>query len=732
MWPRRRRTTGIAACGFVALLAAAGLDQDVAHPPRRPAVPQSRVEDVVDILHGAVVPDPYRWLERQDDAETRAWIDAQNAYAEAVVPRAGLRSAIEERLRLLMNRPEIGEPQRAGPFEYFLLRRIDEDVPVLRRRPVDPKAAAKGSVPRPIDPEFTYEAVIDPHGLSHDHTVRVELQALEPNGHRLVYSLRHGGQDETEVRIRDLRTGRDLPERLPVALYGSFDLLPDGTGFCYVRRSRQTGPRVLVHRFGTPIADDRVVFGEGVGPEHFITMLSGPTADSRLYVVQKGWTSADVLLQVGAHTAPVRPIVTGTDARYYPQIVGSEIWMRTNLEAPNSRLVAVNPRRPSREYWRTVIPEGPDVMDDFRVIEDRVYVTYLHDVSTVIRSYTKRGRPIGSVPVPAFHTASVKGAGKRRLLLTHESYLTPRSTSLVETDGGGVKPFQATAIPWNTAEITVEQVWFTSRDGTRVPMFLVHRRDTPRDGHQPVLLYGYGGFYAASKPSFNEMAALWVQAGGIYAVANIRGGSEFGENWHRSGMLLSKQNVFDDFIAAAEWLIAEGYTSSQRLAIWGVSNGGLLVGAALTQRPDLFRAVLCRFPDVDILRFYEYSTVNNIPAIPEYGDARIKEQHDAILKYSPYQNVRPRTAYPAIMVVSGDRDTRVPPLAARKFTARLQAATISNHPVVLHYRAQAGHASGNGLPFTLRVEDTAMELAFLMSELGLSLDPSTGRQPPRY
>jgi prolyl oligopeptidase len=331
--------------------------------------------------------------------------------------------------------------------------------------------------------------------------------------------------------------------------------------------------------------------------------------------------------------------------------------------------------------------------------------------------------------VPPLHAASIRGDGPGHVVLTLESFAAPETAWRVNLATGARTAERGAEIAWDGANVEVRYGAATSKDGTSVPVWVVHKKGLTRTSATPTLLFGYGGFYAAQKPSFSPLAAAWVEAGGVYAMAILRGGSEFGEAWHRAGMLTGKPRVFEDFIAAGEWLIAEQYTSPATLGIMGTSNGGLLVGAALTQRPELFRAVLCGFPDVDILRFNQYTTNNNMPALLEYGDAAIKAQFDVIRTYSPYQAVRAGTSYPAVLVASGDLDTRVPPLAARKFTARLQAATTSGRPVLLRYHPKGGHAANYGMPFSLRVQQTATDLAFMMRELGLPLPSGPAAAP---
>jgi prolyl oligopeptidase len=680
-------------------------------PTATPQPPVTRVENVTDAIHGMAFVDPYRWLEDQDGAETRRWLAAQETYAEQVIGRPPHRARFESRLRELMDRPDVGRPQKGGDFEYFTLRRRGQELAVICRRPA---AQSKEK----IDAAKPYDVVIDPHPMSAGQTTTVDLIAVERDGKRLIYGVRDGGQDERELRIRDLAAGRDLPEQYPNALYDGASFRADGTGFYYVRRSRQTGARVRFHAWGTPIERDAVVFGEGYGPRSFVNLTQADEGRWFIYTVQHGWARTEVFVQDVKNAGPIVPIVTDADARFYPRFVEGELWMRTDLDASNNRLVAVDLARPARATWRTVVAERDEVMEDFALIGGKLYVTYLRDAANRIRVFNKDGSEAGEVAVPPFSSASIRADGEKQAVLTVESFLAPETTWRIDLETGARTEEDSPEIPWTADAFEVEQVWATSKDGTRLPVFVVRRKDMPKDGTVPVYLTGYGGFYAPSKPRFSPAAAAWLEGGGAYALAILRGGSEYGERWHRAGMLINKPRVFEDFIAAGEWLVANRYTSPARLAIAGVSNGGLLAGAALTMRPDLFRAVVCGFPDVDILRFNQYTHANNMPALLEYGDAAIREQFEVIRQYSPYQHVRPGVAYPAVMVTSGDLDTRVPPLAARKFTSRLQAATSSGRPVILRYHPKAGHATGRGLPLSRRIEDAAAELTFLRTQLG--------------
>ena len=538
----------------------------------------------------------------------------------------------------------------------------------------------------------------------------------------MIYSVRDGGQDEVELQILEVETGNELSDRFPNALYDEVFFDKSGQGFYYVRRSRQTGARVYHHSLGTPLSEDKEIFGMGIGPDRFIGVEQVNDGQYFIFTVNHGWTRTEVYFQDVKNSGPITKVVDDADARFYPQFLKGELYMRTNLDAPNNRIVAVNLSQPARQNWREVIPESENVMQEFSLIDDKLYVTYLCNVSTQIKIFELDGTPAGNIPVPEFHSASIRGAGKGKALLTLTSFTIPEVIYRLDLGTGEREIWQERKVDFDAQGIEAKQVWYPSKDGTRIPMYLVYRKGLELNGKIPTLLYGYGGFNVSLTPQFNARAIVWAELGGVYAIANLRGGSEFGERWHRAGMLENKQNVFDDFIAAGKWLIEEGYTNPDKLAIFGGSNGGLLVASALTQRPDLFRAVLGDFPDLDMVRFYTFTENNNLPALHEYGNAAIPGQFEFLRAYSPYQNVKDDTEYPAVMLTSGDLDTRVPPLQARKMTARLQAATASGRPVILRYDPKSGHAAGRGRPFRKMIDDTAMELTFLLSQLGFKED----------
>lgn len=674
-----------------------------------PKPPPTHLSLVVDTLHGVAVEDRYRWLESQDAPEVRSWIDAQLRYAEQVLgPASADRAAVTARLRALLDVPASSAPRRGGEWEYFTLRRTGEEVAAIYRRR-SPATAA------PVVPDSQYELVINPLDIRGDGTTSVAIEALAPDGSLLLYSVRDGGPDETTVKLRDLRTGKDLPDSLPRALYASLAFDGEGRGFHYVYRSRIDGPRYLYHRIGTPLDSDSTLYGAGLPPTHYLGATTAVEGRYRIYTISHGWARNEIRMQ-DTKSGTVVDLTRGLDAHFDAQVVDGALWMRTDLDAPRGRIVAVDFARPAREAWREVIAEGEDVLDSFSMMDGKLYVTYLHNASHRIAVFSRAGRPAGEIAVPPHSSVSLRGAGKGAALLTINSFTQPPVTERIDLATGTRTVWERQPVAFDTTAFEVSQHWYHSVDGTRAPLWIVRRRGQQPSAQTPALLHGYGGFAVNLGPRFDARAALWVERGGIYVQATLRGGNEFGETWHRGGMLENKQKVFDDFISAATFLVDSGYTSPERLAIRGVSNGGLLMGAAITQRPDLFRAAFVGVPDLDLVRFPSFVSQNNEPALLEYGDAREAAAFEAIRKYSPYQNVRDGERYPAVMVQTGLNDTRVPPWQARRFTARLQAATASGHPVILLHDLRSGHAGGRSMSGT--VELAAREMEFLLREVG--------------
>jgi prolyl oligopeptidase len=672
----------------------------LAQIPPPPATPEDNVREVI---HGVEIVDPYRWLEEQDSSQVREWIAAQNAYTHSILEPRPMREGIYRRLMEMYRHESISEPEEESGSYFFMKRGAEQDL-----WSIDVRKGADG-------PD---ELLVDPQPLSPDHTTSVTLEGASLDGKLLAYGVRRGGEDETEIHVFEVTSRHDLPDRLPRALYLGLSWEKDGRAFYYTRARRDIGKRIYYHVLGTDPAQDPEIFGAGYGPDTWLRPYASEDGRYLLLLVEKGWQSGEVYLQDLTTHGPLHPLITGINAKFDPQFAGNNLIVQTDWQAPKSRLLKIDLRHPEPNSWREIVAAREDAIQAFAVIGQEVFVSYLHDVTSRIDIFSLDGQHLGEVSLPSPGSAGIYGRwGRDEGILYFSSFTTPYSLFRYSASTRKRELWYRDAVPFDSDAFETEQVWYSSKDGTRVPMFLVHRKGLKPDGQLPTLLYGYGGFDVSMTPTFNYRAAWWIEQGGLYALANIRGGGEFGEEWHRAGMLEKKQNVFDDFIAAAQWLVEKGYTNPQRLAIWGGSNGGLLMGAVLTQRPDLFQAVVCEYPDLDMVRYYKFTKNNNPPALLEYGNASDPAQFRFLYAYSPYQHVQTGTKYPAVLLTSGDADTRVPPEQARKMAARLQAATRSGRPVLLLYDSKAGHSGGK--PLSKAVQDLSLEISFLAWQLAM-------------
>jgi prolyl oligopeptidase len=667
--------------------------------------PTNRV-DVTDTYHGVEVVDPYRWLEDQNSPETRAWIEAQNAYTKSVVNGWNGRAAIATRLTQLLKIETISTPTVENGYYFFTKRLIDQDQPVLYRR-----HGLKGED----------KVLVDPNTMSADKNVSVSLEDVSHNGLLIAYGIRHGGQDEVEIRFKNTDTLQDLPDVMPKGRYfGGVAITRDLSGIYYGRQEKD-GPRVYYHAMGTDPSTDHELFGKGYDPSKLVGV--GLSEDGRYLLMVVYYGSAaqktEVYVQNLAEKGPIVPIVNDIDAQFSPAIAGDSVYLVTDWNAPNKRVIRVDLKSPGREHWHDIIPTREDAsITGLSPVGGKLFVDYLHNVASQTSEFTTDGKHVGDVKLPGIGTASGL-SGKwdnSEAFYSFTSFTTPTQILRLDTHSGKEEVWAQLHVPVDPSKFEVKQVFYPSKDGTKIPMFLVYQKGLKLDGARPTLLYGYGGFAVSLTPSFSSRAVLWAENGGVFAIANLRGGGEFGEKWHRAGMLANKQNVFDDFEAAAQWLEENKYTSREKLAIEGGSNGGLLVGAAITQRPELYRAALCEVPLLDMLRYQNFLVARFW--VPEYGSSEDAEQFKALYAYSPYQHVVKGTQYPAVMFVTGDSDTRVAPLHARKMTALMQWATGSDKPILLHYDTNAGHSAGQ--PITKTIEDLADQQSFLFWQLGIT------------
>lgn len=663
--------------------------------------PPTRQDNVKESLHGVELIDPYRWLEDQKSPETRAWIDAQNGYTRAVLGKLPGREALKQRLGELLKVDAQGLPAQAGGRYFHMKRQANQDLSILYVRD---------------GIEGKDRVLIDPHPMSTDRTTSINFLDVSEDGKMLAYGIRQGGEDEVVVQLFDVDGKKDLPDRLTKARYFGIGIKPDKSGFYYTKFEKE-GPRVKYHAMGTDATTDAEIFGKGYGPDKIIQTALTDDGKYLMITVLHGSAArkTEVYVQDLAKKGPIQPIVNDVDARFRPAIGGDFMYLETNWNAPNGRILRLSLADPARDKWHEVVPTAPTVIEGFYVLGGKLIVMYLQNATSKIKLMDLSGKPMRDLELPGL--GAVSGfSGKwenREAFFSFASFNTPPTILRLDLDKGDSTVWARQNVPVASDKIEVKQVWYESKDKTKVPMFLVHAKGLKLDGERPTFLTGYGGFNLSRTPAFSALVTAWVERGGVYALPNLRGGGEFGEDWHRAGMLEKKQNVFDDFIGAAEWLIANGYTKPEKLAIAGGSNGGLLVGAAMTQRPELFQAVVCSVPLLDMVRYHKFLVARFW--VPEYGSSEDPKQFEYIRAYSPYHRVVPGTKYPALMMVSGDADTRVDPLHARKMTALLQSATGSDRPVLLHYDTKGGHSAGK--PVSKTIEDTADELSFLFWQL---------------
>ena len=683
--------------------------------------PAARKSDVVDDYHGTRVPDPYRWLEDPDSPESRAWIEAQNRLTAAYLADIPARATIRQRLTKLWNYPKYGAPfRKAG--RYFFLKNDG-----LQNQSVLYKQASL---------EATPETLLDPNILSEDGTVALSTLAVADNGRLLAYGTAASGSDWEEFRVRDVVTARDLSDHLKWIKFSGASWTKDGAGFFYSRYPEPTDKaltdvnrfqRLYYHRLGTDQAQDVLVYERPDQPDWG---MNAEVTDDGRYAVLTVWLGTDRRNRVYYRDLkdPRHPRITGEvvrllddfDASY--AFVGNDgpvFYFLTDLDAPRKRVIAIDTRHPERGGWRELIPQGQDVLEGVQIIHDTFVANYMHDASSRLRLFALDGRMLKDLELPTLGSiGSISGERKDdEMFYAFTSFLYPTTIFRYDFKSGATSVFKAPTIDFDPSRYETKQVFYTSKDGTRVPMFITYKKGLTLDGSNPTYLYGYGGFNISLTPSFSVAMLVWLEMGGVYAVPNLRGGGEYGEEWHQGGMHEKKQNVFDDFIAAAEYLIAQRYTSPAKLAIAGGSNGGLLVGAAMTQRPELFGAALPAVGVMDMLRFHKFTI--GWAWVTDYGSADSAAQFPYLYKYSPLHNIRAGTRYPATLVTTADHDDRVVPGHSFKFTATLQAAQAGPQPVLIEIETKAGH--GAGKPTSKVIEEQADRIAFLVRNLGMTI-----------
>jgi prolyl oligopeptidase len=712
---------------MLALLAAAIAAATMTASAPAPRPPETRRGDVVDDHFGTKVPDPYRWLEDDHAPETEAWVRAQNEVTRAFLDAVPERAAIRERLTRLWDHERHSTPVKRGGRCFYSRNSGLQDQPVLY---VAEGCDAHGRV------------LLDPNALSADGTVALASVAPSEDGKLLAYALQEAGSDWVIWRVRDVATGADRPDLLRWSKFGGASWLHDGSGFFYARfpapaeGAEKTGvtrnQQIWFHRLGTPQGDDRLVYERPDQPEWY---LGADVSDDGRLLVVTAWrgTNPESAVFVAELAAPgwkLVPLLDRMDATY--DVVGNDgdvLYVLTNKDAPRRRVVAIRRDAPGAP-WRTVVPEGGrrDVLDEVVHVGGRLVATWMRDARSAVEIWSTAGKRLRAVKLPDL--GSVGGVSGRaddpEAFFAFTSFTTPPAVQRLDAASGRTRVFRAPEVGFDPARYETRQVFYASRDGTKIPMFLVHRKGLARDGKAPALLYGYGGFNVSLTPFFSPSQLVWLELGGVFALPNLRGGGEYGHAWYDAGRLARKQNVFDDFIAAAEWLVANGYTSPARLAVNGGSNGGLLVGAVTTQRPELFGAAIPEVGVLDMLRFHRFTVGWGWTS--DYGSAETKEGFEVLMAYSPLHRIRPGTRYPATLVLTADHDDRVVPAHSHKFTAALQAAQGGDAPVLTRIQTRAGH--GAGTPTRVKIEERADVFAFLVRVFGLALPPGFGAAVP--
>jgi prolyl oligopeptidase len=684
-----------------------------------PTYPAAKKVEQADEFFGTKVADPYRWLENSDAPDTRAWIEAENKITFDYLSTIPERAPIKARLTEIWNYERYGTPSREGSWYIF-----------ARNSGLQPQAVVYKAKALTAEPEV----LIDPNTFSKDGTVALGSTSFTQDGRYMAYSVAAGGSDWIEWHVRDVATSGDLPDTVKWSKFSGASWRKDGAGFYYNRYDEPKGEalqalnknqKVFFHELGTPQEKDSLVYQRPDKPDwgfgadvtedgRFLLINQTEGTDNRNRVFVRDLRKPD-----GA----IRPFLDNFDATY--SIVGNDgdtFYVLTNKNAPRFRLVAIPLETPAADAWKTLIPEAPGkaVLENVSMVNDQFVTLWMTDAHHTVRLYRRDGAAGAEVALPSL--GSVSGLTGRRthreMFYSFGSFLYPTSVYRYDFTVGRSDIFKKPSLSFDPGGYETVQVFYPSKDGTQIPMFLTYKKGLQRNGQNPTLLYGYGGFNIPTMPGFSAGAAGWLEMGGIYAVANLRGGGEYGQEWYDAGRLQKKQNVFDDFIAAAEYLIREKYTSTPKLAIHGGSNGGLLVGACLTQRPDLFGAALPAVGVMDMLRFDKFTI--GWAWRSDYGQpSENRADFDTVMKYSPLHNIKPGTKYPATMVTTADHDDRVVPLHSFKFTATLQAAQAGPAPVLIRIETKAGH--GAGKPTDKIIEERADMYGFLLKELKVTL-----------
>ncbi|NLA60037.1 MAG: S9 family peptidase, partial [Firmicutes bacterium] len=669
---------------------------------RIPPPPHTPVKPVIDVVHGVTIEDPYRWLENGDSPETQEWTDAQNKRTEEVLGQISSREFFVDELTRIFSEDYVGSSVIRKNRLFYIKRVAGQNQPVLCMRELS------GSSPERV--------ILDPNKASDRGIVALDWWYPSQDGTKLAYGYSERGDEWSVLRILDIESGETLPDEIERARGAGVTWEPDGRGFYYNRYPKpgdvppgeeNYNRHLYYHRLGQNPQEDRKIYGEGRPKEEMYGTSLSDDGKYLLLTVAHGWNSTDILVREAKDIdGPFTPVVQGIDALFHGRIYKGTLYMMTNYKASRYRIVAVSLDQTAESSWRDIVPEDPEItLTGFSIAGDSLVITGMKDASSRIFVCNLDGSGKKEIPLPTLGTVgSVSGQPESpEVFFAFQSFAQANAIYRFYVDGSGkAELVLRSAETLDPSLISVKQVFYSSKDGTRVPMFIIHRKDLLEGdgakGPHPTVLTGYGGFNLARVPAYAGAVLPWIMAGGIYASANLRGGNEYGEEWHRAGMRENKQNVFDDFVAAAEYLIREGYTDKEHLGIWGRSNGGLLVGAAMTQRPDLFKAVSCGVPLLDMVRYHKFLIAYIWAA--EYGDPDNPQAFRWLYAYSPYHRVREDVEYPAVLFYTALSDSRVDPMHARKMAARLQAAQLKSgrdNPVLLVVESDAGPGVGNPL-----------------------------------
>jgi prolyl oligopeptidase len=696
---------------LVVCLLAAGVTQQMIKPNKYPA---ARKADQVDDYHGVKVADPYRWLEDLDSEETRAWVEAQNKLSFGYLESIPARATLKDRLTKIWNYEKYGIPFREGN-RYFYTRNSG-----LQNQAVLYTVTSLEAQP---------QMILDPNTLSADGTVALSGLQVSPDGKLIAYSLSASGSDWQEWKVRDVETGKDLSDHLKWVKFSGASWSSDGKGFFYSRydepkddalKATNYFQKVYYHKLGTPQSEDVLVYER---PDQKDWLFGATVTDDGNYLIISVYQGTDVKSRVyfkdlKARDAQVVKLLDDFDAAYY--FVGNEgtrFYFQTDLQAPRGKVIEIDTTNPARSNWRVIVPESKETLQSVGFVNNRFILNYLKDAYTQVKIYETGGKFVNEVMFPGIGSAGGFGgkATDKETFYSFTGFTTPTTIYRYDMMTGKSTIFRQPKVDFNPDAYETKQVFYTSKDGTKVPMFLTYKKGLKLNGQNPTYLYGYGGFSISLSPGFSVGNLVWMEMGGVYAQPNLRGGGEYGEEWHQAGMKLRKQNVFDDFIAAAEWLIENKYTSTPKLSIGGGSNGGLLVGAAMTQRPDLFGAALPAVGVMDMLRFQKFTI--GWAWVSDYGSSENPEEFKALYAYSPLHNIKPGASYPPTMITTADHDDRVWPGHSFKYAAALQAAQGGDAPILIRIETKAGH--GAGKPTSKMIEEIADRWAFLVKTLGM-------------